>query len=364
MAIAALFIIAGSCIDYTVITVVHRDGSVYRRYEVRGDSAQVFKGSLKIPSGKDWLVKHELTYKDKGDTTSEKSQYMYTASHTFKNSAALNAWMADDTAKSRIRPVVKVEKRFRWFYTYYHYAETYPMTWPFRTIPVDSFLTDIEQAVAIDDGLTVYSPTEKTMIWKEGGELALTPADSAAMNAIHDSCDGKMQRWMVATMAQYYIDLVDSAFGKEPAVKMLAGKSSQFSEAILHKFNHLFDDSITTGALTVLADSVTGSGRFMELYRENPATFTPFNDRLEETGIIMTDDSYTHRLSMPGKVFATNAREVHAKMLSWEIESDYFLMKPYVLQASSRIANPWIMVVTAVVAVALIGLFFVRTKRA
>lgn len=362
MAIAALFIIAGSCIDYTVITVVHRDGSVYRRYEVRGDSAQVFKGSLKIPSEKDWLVKHELTYKDKGDTTSEKSQYMYTASHTFKNSAALNAWMADDTAKSRVRPAVRVEKRFRWFYTYYSYSETYPMTWPFRTIPVDSFLTDIEQAVAIDDGTVVYSPENKAMVWKEGREPVLTPADSVVMNAIGDSCDMKMQQWMVATMAQYYIDLADSAFGKEAVVKQLTGKTTEFRKAIIHKFEHLFDDSISAGALTALADSVTGSGRFMELYRENPAAFTPFNDRLEETGIIMTDDSYSHRLSMPGKVFSTNAPEIHAGTLEWEIESEYFLMKPYVLEASSRIANTWIMVVTGVMAVALIGFMVVKRR--
>jgi hypothetical protein len=223
-------------------------------------------------------------------------------------------------------------------------------------------MTDMEQSVAIDDGRAVYSPQAKTMVWKEDGIFALTSADSVSMKAISETCDEKMQRWMVASMAQSYIQLVDSVFGSEPVVKQLKGKSTQFTEVIMHKFEHLFDDSISAFTLTILADSLTGSEKLQELYRLQPAVFKVFDGLLEETGAIFSDDSYDHTLSLPGKVFATNARETTTKGLIWTMDSNYFLMKPYVLEASSRIANPWIMALTGLLAIALV-VVLIRRRR-
>ena len=59
-AILLLFLMMGSCLDYTVTTKVNRDGSIFRQYRVRGDSAKIFKGSLMIPSGSEWKISHRL----------------------------------------------------------------------------------------------------------------------------------------------------------------------------------------------------------------------------------------------------------------------------------------------------------------
>src|SRR5665647_1338836 len=83
LAIIVLLLLAGSCLDYTVTTRVNRDGSIFRQYRVRGDSAKIFDGSLMIPSGPEWKTSHRLEPKDKNDSLSEKSQYVYEASRTF-----------------------------------------------------------------------------------------------------------------------------------------------------------------------------------------------------------------------------------------------------------------------------------------
>ena len=72
LAIMVLLLLAGSCLDYTVTTTVNRDGSVMRKYKVRGDSAEIFKGSLMIPSGPEWKSSHSWGPKNGKDSLSVK----------------------------------------------------------------------------------------------------------------------------------------------------------------------------------------------------------------------------------------------------------------------------------------------------
>ncbi len=78
----------------------------------------------------------------------------------------LKAWLDTDTSIGTIKPDISLKKKFRWFYTYYEYSEIYPMTFPFQKIPVDSFLTGLEQSVIMDDDRTAYSADGKKLIWK------------------------------------------------------------------------------------------------------------------------------------------------------------------------------------------------------
>src|SRR5665647_3967967 len=83
LAIIVLLLLAGSCLDYTVTTRVNRDGSIFRQYRVRGDSAKIFDGSLMIPSGSEWKISHSWGPKNEKDTLSGEKQYVYEASRTF-----------------------------------------------------------------------------------------------------------------------------------------------------------------------------------------------------------------------------------------------------------------------------------------
>ena len=222
-AILMLLLFMGSCLDYTVTTRVNQDGSIFRQYRVRGDSAKVFEGSLMIPSGPEWKISSRMEPKDKNDSLSEKSQYVYEASRTFGSIDELRDWLDTDTSIGTIKPIVSLKKKFRWFYTYYEYSEVYPMSFPFQKIPVDSFLTEMEQSVIMDDDRTAYSSDSKKLIWKvKDMENKYNHADSVEMNKISKNCEKKLMRWMNASIIEDYVDVLNKQFKNDPIVKAIS----------------------------------------------------------------------------------------------------------------------------------------------
>jgi hypothetical protein len=361
--LVVVMLLSGSCLDYTVTTRVNRDGSVFRKYEVRGDSTEIFGGSLMIPSGPAWNVRHIHTYKEKGDTTSEKSQYAYISSRTFSNIGELNAWLDTDTFTMTIKTKVSLKKRFRWFYTYFDYCETYPMSFPFRNIPVGHFLDSLEQSVIMNDDRAVYSPAEHKLIWKEKAvDFHYKPSDSLEMKNISDRCEMKLQKWMVASMVKDYIDLLEANFEKEPEVNRISQNSEKLTETMNAQFRFMSNDSLSAQLLSFKADSLILSDRLEALYQSNPAIFRKFDRKISELGKLGNDDSYQHYLMLPGTIFLTDADITGREGMMWKIENMRFFMKDFRMSASSRAANPWIMVLTGMVAVMLIFILVVRRR--
>jgi hypothetical protein len=360
--IAVLF--SGSCLDYTVTTSVNRDGSIYRMYEVRGDSVSVFGGSLLVPSGPDWNISHEYTYKERDDTLSEKSQYMYKASRTFSDVHELNHWIESDTSWQTIKPKVSLVRRFRWFYTYFDYKEKYPMSFPFKNLPVDSFLTEKEQSIIMDDDRVVYSPKDKELVWKKNAaSFTYSHSDSLEMKRISDYCQKRLDQWMGASMVQEYLDILNSHFGGDSAARMITRKAAIFRETMTWKFDIMSMDSISVGLLAVTADSLISSSRLQALCKAHPEVFGVFDLKFREIEKVVTMDSYRQYLSLPGTVYATNAEDAGASRITWIFDSDSFFMTDYEMRASSRMPNRWIMVITALIALILVlMLIFMKRK--
>jgi hypothetical protein len=363
MAVISIMFLSGSCLDYVVNTRVNKDGSITREYVVRGDSTEIFKGSLCVPYDSLWKVTHTYVNKDKQDTASEKSQYEYRASRTFKSGKELSEWMASDTSSRTIKTRVTVHKRFRWFYTYYEYKEVFPMSYPFRKVPVDSFLTKIEQSIVIDDGQTVYSPAERKMIWKKDTlTYRFNQDDSVEMKKISDQCEEKLVRWMTASLIEEFIGVLESDLGDNPATKEIRQKSDQFSAAVFNKVRLLSDDSISVQLLVSIGDSLITSDRLNVLYASNPGVFAAIDKNLKELDFLDNDDDYYQSLTMPGNVFSTNAEEIKTPLLIWDFEPNSFLMKDFVMSASSRIANYWILVLTGMIAAFLLVILVSKRK--
>jgi hypothetical protein len=362
-AILLLLLLAGSCLDYSVTTRVNRDGSVFREYRVRGDSAKIFDGSLMIPSGPEWKISHRWGPKNEKDTLSGEKQYIYIASRTFRDIDELNSWLATDTASGNVRPDITLKKRFRWFYTYYTYSEIYPMSFPFQKIPVDSFLTDLEQSRIMDDDRTAYSPRDRKLIWKvKDTEYNYSRADSIEMNKIDEVSGQKLMRWMNASIIEDYLDVLVKHFKDEAVVKDLSRKKEAWINAGSKKPDFKQVEFASISFLNAVGDSLTGSGRLQELYENNPDVFAEFNSKLKKVDEFDMDDSYSHILTLPGKVYSTNSEKVDFTEMEWHIEKLFFFMKDYEMKASSRVANPWIMVLSGLLAVGLIAVLFSRRK--
>jgi hypothetical protein len=362
-AILILLLFMGSCLDYSVTTRVNRDGSIFREYRVRGDSAKIFSGSLMIPSGSEWKISHSWRPKNEEDTLSGEKQYVYLASRTFKDIDELNSWLATDTSMGTIKPTVSLKKKFRWFYTHYEYSEVYPMTFPFQKIPVDSFLTDIEQSVIMDDDRTVYSSNDRKMIWRvKETDYAYSPADSAEIEKISKNCEKKLGSWMVASIIEDYVDVLNKHFKNEAIVRTISQKKDNWKDAVDKRYDMKSSDFVTADFLNSIGDSLLGSGRLQELYVNNPEVFDEFDRKIRKARDLGVEDSFTQTLSLPGKMYSTNSEKVSPAEIEWKLEPMYFALKDYEMEASSRVANPWIMVLSGLLAAGLIGVLFAKRK--
>jgi len=359
--------ITGSCLDYTVNTIVSKDGSVIREYVVRGDSADIFKGSLRIPFGEWWKISHIYVNKEKEDSTSEKSQYAYKASRKFESIEEFSRWMADDTSANTVKPRVSVLKKFRWFYTYFYYSEVYPMSFPFQKVPADSFLTKEELLIITKEEHMVYAPLERKMVWKsDTTDYLYTAADSVEMKKITDKADERFQEWMIAGIVAEYVDVMHDRYGNDTTVSRLLVNSLRLKEIVYDKaqfFSLFSNDSLNALVLTVIADSMLHSNRLSEIYLKDASLFKEFNLKMMQIDDILLDDQYSHSLTMPGRVFATNADKLTLDALNWDFEPVRFFLMDFEMKASSRVANPWIMVLTALASVMLAGVLFLKRKR-
>jgi hypothetical protein len=364
LSLITLLLVTGSCLDYTVKTTVNRDGSIIREFLVRGDSTDIFNGSLRVPSGDLWKISHHFVHKDKDDTASEKSQYEYRASRRFDSREELSRWMDGDTSSRTVKPRVTLEKNFRWFYTYFNFSEVYPMSFPFQKVPADSFLTEEELSVIIKDEHMVYSPVERKMVWKdEAVSFAYTAADSAEMKRISEKIDLRFQEWMVAALLAEYADTLHAGYSNDPAVNRLFKNMDRFQTLVMNKAEVLFGSTINAGVLTTLADSMLQTNHLSEIYAKDSGLFKPFDLKIRQIDDIPLQDEYDYRLVMPGKVYGTNADNVTSEALGWDFEPIRYFLMDFEMKADSRVANPGIMVLTGLVSVLFAGILFLRRKR-
>ena len=361
IAIIILLLIPHSCLDYNVNTTINRDGSLVREYTVRGDSSDLFKGSLMIPSGNLWKITCGYEPKDKQNDASEK-EYYYKASRKFKNVREFNEWLSSDTASGTIKIKVNLERHFRWFYTYYEYTERYPMSFPFRNAPVDSFLTTIEQSFLAEDGRIAYSPVEKKWIWKtDTMEFQYNHQDSIEKKNMDDHCDKKLELWMVTAIVSEFADIVKHNFIHDSTFSDISQKLSRHIGNIQYQM-YMSNDSTLIRSLILMVDSLTQCRKLSDLYERNPLIFNDFKNKLRTVDEHDYTDEYVCNLSMPGQTYSTNAFQRGPIQLKWKFGPMQFFMKDFEMKAESRVANPWIMILTGLVAVMMIFILVVRRR--
>jgi hypothetical protein len=184
------------------------------------------------------------------------------------------------------------------------------------------------------------------------------------MKQISEKGEEKMLRWATASFVEEYIHILETDFSDLAATKEIRQKADEFTGVIFRKVPQMFLDTLLDVRLLASAgDSLIGSGELKDLLARNPEAFRPVTDKIEQLDLLENSDDYYQSLSMPGTVFLTNADQVKDEMLFWDFDPNSFGFKDYVMTASSRVANPWTMGFTAIVALFLGMILFKRSRR-
>ena len=317
--VSIFLVMAASCGEpETVVTnIVHPDGSVTRKLEMRSGDSEFEASDIQVPFDSTWIVRDSLEIDEDGDTTWVKRAEKFFASIDEIN----RDYMADSSANRVTVRSAEFTKKFKWFNTEYRFAEIIENTMS-NGYPVSDFLNEEE----LD---WFYSP-ENVAIDKLAGP------DSSKYKALSDTVDAKADKWIYKNLVSEWITifkkLAQGKPGLDETVEILKENEEMVAKLIIEdgeKFDSLWSNGI-------IIKNLIGEENAMRFREEADSAADIASDC-----VLIDFVNYTLKIVMPGEIIGTNGFIDSTKILLWPTNSSFFLTEPYVMYAESKTPNKW-----------------------
>lgn len=325
----------------TVVTnIVHPDGSVTRKIEMKSVKNNFEISNLQVPFDPTWIVKDSLEFTEEGDTI-----WVKRAEKLFKNIDEINrVYRADSGANKDISRRAEFRKKFKWFNTEYRFAEIIDKKMSYG-YPLEEFFDQ-------DELQWFYSPENITDEKKNG-------SDSLKFRALNDTVDKKLDKWYIKCLASEWINefarLTEGKAGDELTLESLKAKEDEFVK-IIETSGEKFDSLWSEG---ILLKEFIGEANALKYGNEADSA-----TNLASKNVLFDFLDYTVRISMPGKLIGTNGFIDSTRISLWPVKSDYFATQPYEMWAESKSPNRWAWIVSGIfLAFVLAGIVFRLIKR-
>lgn len=322
--ISMALVFTASCNEpETVVTnIVHTDGSVTRKIEMKNLENKFGVSVRQVPFDSTWAVRDSLEINEKGDTV-----WVKRAEKFFTSVDEINlAYRSDSGINKNISRHAEFRKKFKWFNSEYYYSEIIDKEMKYG-YPVRNFLNPEELQ-------WFYSPDNIT-------EAKKNSPDSLKFRALSDTIDKKTEKWMIKCLVSEWIGEFTELTGKKAGDGMSMGSLKQREDEyvkIIEGTGDKFDSLWSNG---VLLKELVGEENALKYKIEADSAANLAIDRL-----MVKFDDYTIRTIMPGKLTATNGLIDTSGVLLWPVRSDFFLTEPYEMKAESKVPNRWAWVVS------------------
>jgi hypothetical protein len=342
MVVTFILIMIVSCNEpETVVTnIVHPDGSVTRKIEMRNNENNFEISVLQVPLDTTWKIKDSLEISEKGDTT-----WIKRAEKLFKNIDEINAaYKADSGANKNFSRQAGFLRKFGWFNTEFRFSETIGKTMSFG-YPVKDFMNSEEL-------LYFYSP-ETVKNEKKNG------SDSLKYKALGDTVDVKVEQWTVKNIVSEWIGefskLIAMKAGNEIAIGSLKARENELANLII-KSEDKFDSLWSNG---IIIKEYLGESNYQKFKSDADTAIEKVSNN-----IFIDFKNYSVRIVMPGKIIGTNGFIDSSDVLLWPVKSDFFMTEPYEMWAESKTPNRWAWIVSGVFILFVItGIIFRTIKK-
>lgn len=366
----ALF--ATSCEKSTdMLTVINSDGSCYRQFTGKADSA--FMCGDTIDKSNPFPIKIDSTCKvsweyGKSDLRTEfpLSRSLYDSltdsvsvnkMRTKKRSGYFDVVVRQNfksveqmAHKFKFKPShewrnMKVkyalEKKFRWFYTYYRYRETYPKIETGFALPIENFMSK-----------------DEARFWFTGEPNLLQGMNGIEIRNYIGDLENKHNQWFAKNVwnAQYAVALANyGLIGKAPVTRKRLEllKDSIFKSEVKDyqdfKMESILNKYFNTKVFSKLWETENSPMKKYEaqFYKQ------PFMAYLSH--------SFTYKLVLPGEIIKSNNAIIKGDTLVWNLTSTRMMYGNYVLEAQSRKVNSWAFVVTGFLFIIAVGSFIYKS---
>jgi hypothetical protein len=324
IAFSFIFFMIISCDEpETVVTnIVHPDGSVTRRIEMKNMENKFAISKIQVPFDSTWIVRDSLEISEKGDTT-----WVKRAGKLFKSIDEINRdYLADSGCNRAVMRSTEFTKKFRWFNTEYRFAERMEKTMLYG-YPVSEFLNNEELQ-------WFYSPENINYKKRDG-------PDSLKYKALRDTVNKKVEDWTFRSIVSEWIatfgSLTKKRAGDDISESTLKARENEFV-AIMVRNEKAFDSLWTNGQLL---KEFIGEANALKYKTEADTSVQIVSERC-----FVSFSNYIQRTAMPGKLIGSNGFIDSTGLLFWPVKSDYFMTEPYVMWAESKTPNLWVWIVS------------------
>lgn len=286
-----------------VKTTVNSNLSVKRSISTEGDSIRVQDIAYPFPQNKSW--------------TRIKDDQKYTVEKSFSDITELNQELSSPEDSLAVNTIASLSKKFRWFYTFYRYEETFYSFYPFKLLPIEDYLTPEELQIYYS-GKDSSEIEDKIEEWHN--HSLFEEFYQVLLNAIKES-----------SYSDISIDSVNSK--KEYLYEQLEGwnfESEDFSQYFLETCDKVFKQQHSILILKPYFSDI--NQQFIRYFRFFEKIFT---------------EDYKITVVMPGRILDTNAGDVQNTQVSWEFEADNFHTRDYQMWVESRRFNIFPTIITA-----------------
>ncbi len=314
--IFSFMLFLASCRDIHTTTQVLPDGSCIRTVEFMGmveDESEIMNDIYPIPQDSSWTISY-------GDENHPGKSFQ----KKFRRVSDLNEELANklDTLL-HIRISVQLQKKFRWFNTYFKYQEVYHAADPFALVPISDFLSEEE--------LELFYINEDTLDYND-----------------------RVEKWLAYSIVEDYFQqiklVVDTLGHPDLSAEWLNSKK----ELLLEKINEGEQIDQAIQSMVKILESMLGAPAVQLLSEHISRIDADIMRKYEFLMNLGLNGGYTNQVIMPGLILDTNAEELEGNMVSWQISGNRFIWEDYSMWVESRVVNQWAMIVTGVVCICLV----------
>lgn len=363
--LAAICFLVFSCSGgEEMLTRINPDGSCYREFVSNADSAFMVGDtarSNKFPVMLDssWHVSWKYITPEihtnwplktwKWDTAHKNESITIWAKRDFKSvkemdtAFVLSKWhkWADIKAKHTL------SKKFRWFYTYYSYTETYPKIKTLERIPFEKYMTK-----------------EEAEFWFNGKPDLLRGMNGIEIKDFLEKVEEKYNLWFGHNFWDMEYDVLLNHYHLLKNLKISKERLEQARDSIFEKSKdkiRILSDDFDFGKCM---DAYFKTTAFSALYNQKDNPLKKFEDDFDDNNSFMRyfETGFDYKLLMPGKIMQTSNAVIQGDTLSWNLTAYRMVYSDYEISAQSRKANVWVFILSGLIAVLAVGSLFFKVK--
>lgn len=334
--LALLFILTlASCeFDVATETTVYPDGSLDKTIliESKQDSARAIFNTGSWERSFYTPKKVQTVSSDSLGIDSAKSLKAFSKFHKKFNSAEEANMELAGESDTIVRVTSKFERKFKWFYTYIKYSETYHKLNTLNFSSEDYFTPE-------DYAFIDRLPAEGQKISK---------ADELYLRLLNDKV---FDKYGEEALYEEYFDLASIVITPNSGIDSLQKHKEDVFEVFENKKD--FDENIFLRILDSLS---------IPINQEKIAEFKKAQKNFErKIGFISlaNDGKYVNRINLPWDIVKTNADSVAGNSLFWAPPTVKFLLKDYTMYGECRKLNWWAVIVSVLI-VGFTGYLFIR----